>query len=123
MKILMDTNFLLIPFKSKIDVYEELDFRFPRSELFTLKVCVEELEKMKEHGAIALLRKKSVNVMNFRQGNVDNSIAACAEQNGFAVATIDRILQRKLRQRGLPFVFLRQNRFLELFSGKPLKNH
>jgi len=122
MKILMDTNFLLIPFKEKIDIYDEINFQFPDSELFTLKSCVKELEKLKQKAAIDLLKQKKVKVLNSEKGDVDKNIVYYAENENMVVATVDRRLREELKVKGVPYIYLRQRKFLKIYKGKPLKN-
>ena len=122
MKILLDTNFLLIPFKNKIDIYEELRFKYPDYKLITLEACVEELRN-KEKGAVDLLEKNNVEIIDFRKGNVDDSILNYAIENKVVVATIDKVLQKRISEKGLSYIFLRQKKFLQFQGGKALKNH
>ena len=44
MKFLLDTNFLMIPGKFKVDVFSELE-KFGKPELYTVSAVVRELEK------------------------------------------------------------------------------
>jgi len=122
MKILMDTNFLLIPFKERIDIYDEINFQFPDSELFTLKSCVKELEKLKQKAAIDLLKQKKVKVLNSEKGDVDKNIVYYAENENMVVATVDRRLREELKVKGVAYIYLRQRKFLKIYKGKPLKN-
>ncbi len=118
----MDTNFLLIPFKERIDIYDEINFQFPDSELFTLKSCVKELEKLKQKAAIDLLKQKKVKVLNSEKGDVDKNIVYYAENENMVVATVDRRLREELKVKGVAYIYLRQRKFLKIYKGKPLKN-
>lgn len=113
MKILLDTNFLMAPFRNKADIYNQFRMNFPSAELMTLKSCLEELERKKEKGAIRLLEKNKVRTIDFKKGDADSSILGFAEKNDVVVATIDKELQKRLEEKGIEYIFLRQGKFIE----------
>ena len=120
MKFLLDTNFLLIPGKLKVDVFSELQ-RFGKPELFTLDLVVRELRELSSgpgrdssHARLALdlLGRKHVKILESAGDGTDPEIERIASEDGFAVCTQDRELQKKLKKRKIPVIFLRQNRVL-----------
>ncbi len=121
MMILLDTNFLLIPFKKKLDIYEELRFRFPLYNLITLESCIRELEKMNQKGAIELAKSSGLKIIKYGKGIADSDIISFAKKKKVIVATIDKKLQKKLLEMGVRIIYLREGRFPEI-KGKPLKN-
>jgi len=48
------------------------------------------------------------------QEDVDDQLLRLAERDGCVVATTDTELRKRLRNRGLPVIFLRQSRFLAI---------
>ncbi len=120
MKFLLDTNFLLIPGKFKVDVFRELE-AFGRPELFTLDLVVSELGRLASgagrdasHARLALdlLEKKSVQVLEARGKDADMELERIASEQDFAVCTQDRALQKRLRKEDVTVIFLRQKKVL-----------
>ncbi len=110
MKVLLDTNFMLIPFQEKVDVYEEIKFLVPKAELITLRSCVEELKKLKKKGALQLMKLKGVKVVKGRGRGTDEQILNYLEEEGAILATLDKELMRKVLKRGQHVITLRQSK-------------
>ncbi len=120
MKFLLDTNFLLIPGKFRTDIFSELQ-KFGKPELFTLDLVVAELRKLASSRGrdacharlgIELLEKKNVRVLDAGGTNTDHELERLAAEQGFAVCTQDRALQRNLSKESVTVIFLRQGRLL-----------
>ena len=121
MKFLIDTNFLLIPGKFKVDIFSEMQ-KFGKPELYTLDQVVRELEKLASGKgsdskaaklALDFLDMKDVTVLKAGTGPTDREIEKAAMDGGFAVCTQDKALIKRLKKTGVKVVFLRQKRFLE----------
>ena len=120
MKILLDTNFLLIPGKYKVDVFRELQ-NFGKPEFHTLSLVVSELEKLskgkgKDAGnaklGLQLLKKNRVKIIP-ASGNTDSEIERIAAEEDYIVCTQDKELIERLRREGVQIINLRQKRTLE----------
>ena len=120
-KIILDTNFLTIPQQFKIDIFEEIDrIMEEKYELVTLDKVVEELKKMKKgKGAVAakigleLIKKKNVKVIKTDDKKVDNAIFKLANKN-MIVATNDRILRERVKNKNVKVLYLRSKKHLEM---------
>lgn len=120
MKFLLDTNFLMVPGKFKVDIFSELE-KFGRPETFILDLSVKELRKIIKGGgkdskhamlAMDLIEKKGVTVLESGIAeHTDRAIIRFAK-DGYLVCTSDRPLIRKLRERGFHVISLRQERYL-----------
>ncbi len=126
MKIILDTNFLLIPGKFKVDVFSELE-RFGKPELFTLDLVVSELEKLskgrgKDAGnaklGLELVKKNKVKTIKSSGKNTDSEIERLAAEEDYIVCTQDRELIEKLKREGIQIIHLRQKRYLEYVTRK-----
>ncbi|MEM2878690.1 MAG: hypothetical protein QXG10_04015 [Candidatus Hadarchaeales archaeon] len=115
MKIVADTSFLMVPGFFNIDVSEELGRVVEEKfELIVPSCVVEELKRISESGSpreraaarIGLKLVSRAEVLNVR-GNADDAILDIAAKNGWAVATNDGELKRKLREKGVTVIFLR----------------
>jgi len=121
MKIILDTNFLLIPGKFKVDVFSELE-RFGKPELFTLDLVLSELKKLskgrsKDAGnaklGLELVKKNKVKTIKSSGKNTDSEIERLSAEEDYIVCTQDRELIEKLKREGVQIIHLRQKRYLE----------
>ena len=125
-KILLDTNFLLIPPTLHVDIFSEIericDFSY---ELCVLDRSMEELENIAERGktkeakaasiALQLARHKHLKVLKTEtHKNADTLIVETANSADFLVATQDMALKRKLKQNKVPLIYLRQKMYLKI---------
>lgn len=112
MKFLLDTNFLLIPLKFKVDVFSELE-EFGKPELYILDLVLKELEKIKTGPfALEFIKKKKVKILKSSGKNTDNEIERIASEKNLVVCTQDRKLIKKLKISGIKVVYLRQKKYL-----------
>lgn len=123
-KIILDTNFLLIPAKFKVDIFSELDRICTFGcRLFIIDKTLDELNRIvrEQKGkdkaaaklALLLLKSKKVEVIATKgQGTVDERILNLEGLNGYAVATQDVMLKRKLKKKHIQIITLRQKRYL-----------
>ena len=126
--IVLDTNFVLFPFESHIDIVEEckraLDEPFV---LAIIDLCVTELKDMnasgntrrRRHAALALTWLRHHNVRTLPTKGFVSADAAIlgvvkAYKGPIAVATQDRDLKRKLKEAGIPRIIIRQKKYLQL---------
>ncbi|MEK6823875.1 MAG: PIN domain-containing protein [Nanoarchaeota archaeon] len=95
---LLDTNFILTCIKQKIDFFEELEFM--GLKILIPEEVIDELKKLKQSSALKLLEKNNFSKINLAGKNVDNSIINYSKKNPeILVATLDRELQKKLKNR------------------------
>jgi len=126
LKVILDSNFLFIPAKFQIDVFEELaKLLNQRFEPVLLSSIYQELKTMAEKGAPSRRRQASlalklaekcklVNVEKHVEETNDDIILRIAILWKSPVATNDRELRRKLRARAIPVIYLRSKNRLEL---------
>ena len=121
MKALLDTNFLLIPGRFRVDVFSELE-GFGKPGLYTIDLVVKELGMLAEgrgsdagHArlGLSLLEKKGVTVLETRGEHADKELVRLASSRGYAVCTQDRELQKALKEKGVKVISLRQGARLE----------
>ena len=114
-KIIFDTNFAIIPFQFKVDIYTELDKLIDEKyEIYFLNACIKELEKIKfGNAAIELMKQKKVNFVDFPIKNgIDNTILEFAKKEGAIIATQDKELKRKALKQRIKTISLRQKKYL-----------
>ncbi len=128
-KILLDTNFLLIPGQFGVDIFSEIrricDFSYV---LVVVPETIAELEgiisSMRSNGkdkraarlALQFLKRFRVKVLKNRKlyKRADEAILAIADKNS-CVATQDRGLKRRLREKAVRLIILRQRQYLKFF--------
>lgn len=121
-KIIIDTNFLLIPSQFKVDIFSEIDriclFKY---KLFILDKTLDELKGIIGHQklkhklaakiALQLIDKKKIEMIKTKQGNVDDLIVEVLDKNSI-LATQDALLRNRALDRGARVIFLRSKKYL-----------
>ncbi len=123
-KILLDTNFLLIPGLFKLDIFEEIrriaDFPY---KLCILAKSIDELEKIikEQRGknkraaelARQLIKSKDLNIMTLNSGkSVDDLLFELKEE--YIIATQDKELKKRIKNN---IIVLKQKKYLKLERG------
>lgn len=125
-KILFDTNFLMIPLRFGVDVFEEAERVLNQlPEYYVTRSVMREIQLLKQ-GASPSFAKE----LGFAEGlaercgvldveaedgeTVDDSILRVAVEERMIVGTTDAELGKRLREAGVKVLVLRQRRYLEL---------
>jgi hypothetical protein len=119
-KIVIDTNFVMIPFQFKVDVYSELGRVINESYVLEFpKICLAELQKLKQgKAALELMEKKGVNFIDMPlKKNVDDSIIDYAKEKKAIIATQDSLLKKKALKNTLSVITLRKKQYLIKIGG------
>jgi rRNA-processing protein FCF1 len=116
MKVLLDTNMLLVPHQFGVDIFEFMkDYR-----IITLSACVDELNALsKKRGddgkaarvALGILKEKKIEVVKTKEKG-DAAIKNFAVIEKCSVATNDAALIKALKKHGIRVIRLRQNKYL-----------
>ena len=124
--VLLDSNFLFIPLRFGIDIFEELRHLLgEKIKYFVTRPVLNELDLLRVEAKSGFLReityarkmadKCDVFEDTLRTGEtVDQSLVRVAFEQGFYVATNDAELRKALKKEGVSTVFLRQRAFLEV---------
>ncbi len=114
--VVLDTNFLLIPFRFRINIIRELDYLIETSHSYVISSrTLDELEKLGrsvgKDGMAARLALKMVQASGItvvkNAMHVDDWIAAYARENNAIVCTNDRGLRKRLRDMDIKVVTLK----------------
>lgn len=119
MKVIIDTNGLMIPAQFGIDIFDELQ-RLGYNEFIVPSAVVNELKKLiiryrgeqKSASQVALSLCGRCNVVE-KAGVADDVIVELASELGLPVLTNDIGLQNRLRRNNIPIIRLRQKNRLE----------
>ena len=116
-KIILDTNFLVIPHIYKIDIFHEIDRLINREyEILVPSGVLEELRRLKNSKgenkisarvALQLIKKKCIKIIQ-SQNLVDEFILNFAVKNrGVIVCTNDAELRKRLKELDIPVISMR----------------
>ena len=125
LKVVIDANFFFVPSQFKLDIFEELaNLLNRRFEPILLSSTKKELQgltestpKIKKQAVLALKFAEKCNFVPIDKDSLetyDDVIVRVASEWKTPVATNDKELRRRLREKGVPVIFLRQKRRLEM---------
>ena len=126
MRVLLDTNALLMPAQFGVDLYDELLALFGDFEPIALEEVVGELSGLARgrgrdaaaaRVGLALVRRSTVVPSGSTAEGVDNRVIEYARREGCIVVTNDRNLRNDLIREGIGVVSMRKERTLELMWG------
>jgi rRNA-processing protein FCF1 len=129
-KVILDSNFLMIPFQFKIDIFQEIEYLLQKKVDFVVPSAVKaELTGISSRGgegapeaSLALQlasRCRVVDVVLESQESVDDAIVKASQKLGALVATTDIDLKKRLRDINVPVVYLREKSKLEVEGVEP----
>lgn len=117
-RVVLDTNFMLIPFQFGVDIKAELDRILDFSyRLYTLDGVLKELEVLsKEKSQSGRAARASLGIAKdlptiAANGDVDDALLRLAS-NDTITCTNDKILKEKIKRKGAPVIYLRQKKYL-----------
>ncbi len=116
MKVLLDTNFLMMPNQFGVDIFEFLKYY----DVAVLSSCLDELKKLsKKKGsdgkaakiALRLIEENKVEVIRAKE-KCDRAILDYAPGNKCTVGTNDKALIKALKNKGVKIIRLKQKKYL-----------
>jgi rRNA-processing protein FCF1 len=125
-KIILDTNFLFISSKFRLDIFEELNELLDRrAEPVILSSTYRELQKLAHSDSVKMSKQALLGLRLAEKCHIvkverkdgesnDDLIVRLATEWKSPVATNDRELRKKLRNAGVAVIFLRQKSRLEV---------
>ncbi|MBI2656465.1 DUF188 domain-containing protein [Candidatus Woesearchaeota archaeon] len=130
-RIIIDTNFLIIPYKFRVDIFSEFsricDFNY---KLFIFEESINELEKIMQNQrginkkaaqfALKLIKLKNIGIIKSNEKDVDGLILNDANEDDI-IATQDIKLKQELLRKGVSVIMLRQKKYLQLAERKLYK--
>ncbi|NLZ30547.1 MAG: nucleotide-binding protein [Methanomicrobiales archaeon] len=126
-RVLLDTNALLIPAQFGIDLYTELLDLLGDFESITLEEVVGELTGLTRGSGrdaaaarvgLALARHSTIVPSGSSAESVDERILEYARREGCVVVTNDRELRKTLLREGIDVVSMRRRKTLDLVRGR-----
>ncbi len=129
-KVILDSNFLMIPFQFNLDVFQEIEYLLQKKVDFIVPSAVKsELTGISTRGgegaaeaSLALQlasRCRVVEVALDENETVDDAIVKSSQKLGAVVATTDIELKKRLRDINVPVVYLRDKSKLEVDGIEP----
>jgi len=121
-RVIADTSFLMLPGIFGVDVVSELDRLLERPYVLIIpQPVVGELKGLAERGKplersaarLALVLVKRGKVYRAK-GQADEVVVRMACERGCVVGTADSALRKRLREKGIPVIYLRQRSHLAM---------
>jgi len=126
LNVVLDANFFFVPSQFELDIFEELaNLLNQHFEPILLSSTLQELEglakssspKIGKQALLALRFAEKCHFVSVEKGlseSYDDVIVRVAAEWKSPVGTNDRELRRRLREHGVPVIFMRQKRRLAL---------
>ena len=129
-KVILDSNFLMIPFQFHLDIFQEIEYLLQKKVDFVVPSAVKaELTGISSRGgegapeaslALQLASRCRVVEVSLEPGEtVDDAILKASQKLGAVVATTDIALKKRLRDINVPVVYLRDKSKLEVEGVEP----
>ncbi|MBI3026914.1 nucleotide-binding protein [Candidatus Woesearchaeota archaeon] len=130
-RIILDTNFLLIPLQFRVDIFSEFNrickFNY-ELYIFEQSICelsniIEEqsgLNKKAARFALKLIKLKNIKIIKSEKIDVDLLILDSINKD-VIIATQDAELKKELLKKGASLIILRQKKYLHLIERKLYK--
>lgn len=119
--IVLDTNFLTIPYQFKVDIFEEFNRLIDEKyELVTIDKVVKELKKLsKGRGkdsiaariGLDFIKSKDIKIIETKEENTDTALSNLTDKD-IIIATNDKILIQKLKKNKRNIIRLKQKKYL-----------
>ncbi|MFB6143790.1 MAG: PIN domain-containing protein [Candidatus Nanohaloarchaea archaeon] len=116
-QIMLDTNFLVAPFQMSVSVFDEIENLYPEAEVYTLEDVIQEAKSIEEGKYCdlveQLIENQEIEVLKTEgSGEVDDLLVELCDE--FLVATNDKELKKRIKQRGRPVMIVRGKNYLEV---------
>jgi rRNA-processing protein FCF1 len=120
-KIIIDTNFLLVPEQFKVDIFTEIKNALGDVEFYIIDKTLDELQKIIDNGGkdkiaakigLELVKRKKLNELTSTSYVDDAIVEVCKQDPKFMVATNDVVLKRKLRKINIKTIELKQKKYI-----------
>ncbi|MDI6888372.1 MAG: PIN domain-containing protein [Methanocellales archaeon] len=120
MKVILDSNALMIPGQFGVDVFAELE-RLGYDQFLIPRPVIKELETLQAHAkgkdkiaaSVALLLMSRCKIIESRK-EADDAIIQMAKDMNVAVLTNDAVLRKQLKENGITTIYLRQKKRLSV---------
>lgn len=121
-KIILDTNFLTIPYQFNVNIIEEIECLIDEKyEILTTDGVVKELENLSKKSGkdgiaakigLEIIKKEYIKIIKTK-GNTDDVLVEISDENTI-IATNDKILRQRLKSKRIKTIYLRSKKQLEL---------
>lgn len=121
-KIILDTNFLTIPYQFNVNIIEEIECLIDEKyEILTTDGVVKELENLSKKSGkdgiaakigLEIIKKEYIKIIKTK-GNTDDGLVEISDENTI-IATNEKILRQRLKSKRIKTIYLRSKKQLEL---------
>lgn len=125
-RVILDTNFLLIPSQFNVDIFTEIEriADFPH-KVYVIDKTIDELNKIKKNKnqktrnrdaaklGLQLLESKNIEIIKTEDGFADDILVDIADKDNI-IATQDSELRKRIKAKNIPLIVLRSKKHLIL---------
>ncbi|MDY6773882.1 MAG: hypothetical protein SVS85_01675 [Candidatus Nanohaloarchaea archaeon] len=121
-RVLLDANFLVLPFQEQVDVFSELERLLGNYEAYTLNRTYNEALQLEDgryrEEVERLVEEKDIEILSLEsEKEVDDLLVELAGE--YIICTNDAEVREELREGGLPHIYLRNRSYLEAENLQP----
>ncbi len=117
-RVILDTNFVLVPFQFKLDIFSELGEIVPSAKIFILDKTLEEIKKINKGYYLSLVKKfinlKKITILETTESSGVDDLLVIYGKKGYIIATNDKELKSRLEKNKISYIYMRQKRTLVL---------
>jgi rRNA-processing protein FCF1 len=121
MKVVLDTNALMVPEQFGVKIFSELnrlgyvEYLVPQQVCQELRLLEEKAEKGRDKMAarVGIGLAGQCKIFDVSEVDADSAVEKLAIAEGAAVFTNDKVMKKRLSIKGITVVYLRQGRYLE----------
>jgi len=125
-KIIIDTNFLMIPGEFRVDIFSEIknianfpyklaiiDKTIDELKMIISRDMTKSVDKLYAKIGLGLIESQNIEKIHTQAKNVDDAIVEIADEDTL-VATSDKELKKRLREKNVRIINLRKKQYLKI---------
>ncbi len=123
MKVVLDTNFLFLPFYEHFDIVSEIKKKYSGAKIIVLEDVINELAKLKRKEVNEYISKRKIRIVDYNidEKDVDKKILKYADEHNAFIGTMDKDLKKKAFSKNIKIIsFLKSKKRLIIPKKKEL---
>lgn len=122
--IILDTDFLVNSIKYKVDVISQIIYDYPTEKIGIIDKTIDELKNVNNlnaRAAIHLVKLKNLKIIKTKKDKIVDDLILDYVSEGDIVCTQDLRLKRKLKEKNIKVLTIRQKKYVRqiiIYIGK-----
>jgi len=113
--IILDTDFLITSIKYRVDVISQIKDNYPTEKIVIIDKTLDELKNVNNinsKAAVHLIKLKDINLIKTKKDKIVDDLIIETVKEGDMVATQDKELKRRLKNKDIKVLTIRQKRYV-----------